>query len=348
MKGNKKGTLLVSLYVDDGACCTNDKPLYQDFIKALGDKYKLSDSGDLDWHLSIKVTQRQDEGTISLDQTDYIESVIKRFNLEGAKDKHTPLPPKTYLTSEDCPKTVDKKEVKVYQQLLGSLMYVACGTRPDIAFAVNSCAQFMQNPGLSHFKAAKHILRYLKTTKGKKLTYSTQPDNMANILYAYVDADHTGDPSYRKSVSGYVLMLNRGAISWSSKKIKVVSISSFESEWYSTSIAACEVAVVRQLLEEMDRTQTKPTVVFEDNAACIYVATTTKPFSQRAKHIDTRIFKLREYVETGEIELQKVATQRTASQRPYRARQLRLPGQSCSGKILSKDVFIHTYKYIYI
>ncbi len=86
----------------------------------------------------IKVTQKPDEGTISLDHTAYIESVIKRFNLEGAKDKHTPLPPKTYLTSEDCPKTVDKKEVKVYQQLLGSLMYVACGTRPDIAFAVNS------------------------------------------------------------------------------------------------------------------------------------------------------------------------------------------------------------------
>ncbi len=104
-------------------------------------------------------------------------------------------------------------------------------------------------------------------------------------------------------------MLNGGAISWSSKKIKVVSISSFESEWYSASIAACEVAVVRRLLEEMDRTQTKPTVVFEDNAACIFAATTNKPFGQRAKHIDTRIFKLREYVESGEIELQKVATE---------------------------------------
>jgi hypothetical protein len=124
-------------------------------------------------------------------------------------------------------------------------MYVTCGTRPDIAFAVNSCAQFMQNPGLSHFKAAKHILRYLKTTKDKKLTYSKQPDNMANVLYAYVNADHAGDPEDRKSVGGYVLMLNGGAISWSSKKIKVVSISSFESEWYSASIAACEVAVVR-------------------------------------------------------------------------------------------------------
>jgi hypothetical protein len=59
----------------------------------------------------------------------------------------------------------------------------------------------------------------------------------------------------------------------------------------------------------MDRAQTKPTVIFEDNAACIYAATTTKPFGQRAKHIDTRIFKLREYVDAGDVELQKVTSE---------------------------------------
>ena len=55
----------------------------------------------------------------------------------------------------------NKDTIKTYQQLVVSLMYVACGTRPDIAFGVNCCAQFMQNPGESHFKAAKHILQYL-------------------------------------------------------------------------------------------------------------------------------------------------------------------------------------------
>jgi hypothetical protein len=83
MKGTKKCTLLVSLYVDDGACCTNDEALYQDFIKALGDKYELSDSGDLDWHLGIKVTQNTDGGTVSLDQTAYIESARWLFSDGG-------------------------------------------------------------------------------------------------------------------------------------------------------------------------------------------------------------------------------------------------------------------------
>ncbi len=73
-------------------------------------------------------------------------------------------------------------------------MYISCATRPDISFAVNSCASFMQNPGESHLKAAKHILRYLRTTRKAKLTYSKQPVNMANVLYGYVDADHAGSP----------------------------------------------------------------------------------------------------------------------------------------------------------
>ena len=308
VKDNKTSTLLISLYVDDGACCTNDEELYQEFIKALQAKYELSDVGDLSWHLGINVIQDLEAGTISFDQTAYIDSVIKRFNMVGCKTKHTPLPPKTYLTSQDCPATPDKKDVKTYQQLMGSLMYVACGTRPDIAFAVNSCAQFMQNPGESHLKAAKHILRYLNTTRDAKLTYRKQQPNMGNVLYGFVDADHAGSPQDRKSVGGYVLLLNGAAISWSSRKIKVVALSSFESEWYSASICGCEVVVVRRLLDEIQRGQTKPTKIFEDNAACIHSANSKEQFGQRSRHIDTRIFKLREFVEEKTLTLEKVCS----------------------------------------
>lgn len=308
VKDNKTSTLLISLYVDDGACCTNDEGLYQDFIKALSDKYQLSDVGDLTWHLGINVKQDLAAGTISLDQTAYIDSVVKRFNMMGCKNKYTPLPNRTYLTSEDCPAVPNKKDVKTYQQLVGSLMYVACGTRPDIAFAVNSCAQYMQNPGESHFKAAKHILRYLKTTKDEKLTYRKQPEGMGNVLYGFVDADHAGSPEDRKSVGGYVLLLNGAAISWSSRKIKVVALSSFESEWYSASICGCEVVTVRRLLEEILRQQTVPTKIFEDNAACIHSAYSAEQFRPRSKHIDTRVFKLKEFVKDGILSLEKVCS----------------------------------------
>ena len=130
---------------------------------------------------------------------------------------------------------------------------------------------------------------------------------MENVLYGFVDADHAGSPEDRKSVGGYVLLLNGAAISWSSRKIKVVALSSFESEWYSASICGCEVVVVRRLLEEIERAQTKPTKVFEDNAACIFSANNTK-FGPRSRHIDIRKFKLRELVEEKVLTLEKVCS----------------------------------------
>jgi hypothetical protein len=73
----------------------------------------------------------------------------------------------------------------------------------------------MQAPGPSHFKAAKHILRYLKATKHEKITYSKQAPQMTNRLYCFVNADHAGSADNSKSVGGYVLMLNGRAISLS-------------------------------------------------------------------------------------------------------------------------------------
>jgi hypothetical protein len=131
---------------------------------------------------------------------------------------------------------------------------------------------------------------------------------MANKLYGYVDADHAECKDDQKSVGGYVLMLNGGAISWSSSKIKVVSISSFESEWYSASIAGCEVVVMQRMLEEIGRAQSEPTVLFEDNSACILSSRTDQPMQPRSKHIDVRIFKLKEFVKDKELVLQKVGS----------------------------------------
>ena len=69
-------TLLISLYVDNGACCTNDKDMYQEFLSKLKAKYDLSDNGVLDWHLGMKITQDHENGTVSLDQTAYIKNTL--------------------------------------------------------------------------------------------------------------------------------------------------------------------------------------------------------------------------------------------------------------------------------
>ena len=62
-----------------------------------------------------------------------------------------------------------------YISVVGSLMYLALTTRPDIAYTAGVLARFNSNPGLAHWQAAKHALRYLKGTVDHKLTY--KPSN---------------------------------------------------------------------------------------------------------------------------------------------------------------------------
>ena len=91
-------------------------------------------------------------------------------------------------------------------------MYAATGMRPDIAFATSILAQFNQNPARVHWEAAKRVVRYLKTTRDLKLTYT---GNDPTIM-GYSDADHASQ-IHRHSISGYVFHIGGGAVTWSSK-----------------------------------------------------------------------------------------------------------------------------------
>jgi hypothetical protein len=144
--------ILLSLYVNDCMCATHDKVLYKEFITALQSKYQLSDHGNLDWHLCMKFTRDKKKGIITIDQKAYIESFARRFNLAYCKPKLTSMVSGLHLSKAGCPQVADKEQNSIYQQLIGSLMYVACGTRRDIAYAVSTCAQFMSTLDLSTWK----------------------------------------------------------------------------------------------------------------------------------------------------------------------------------------------------
>eukprot|EP00286_Rhodomonas_abbreviata_P024045 CAMPEP_0181303724 /NCGR_PEP_ID=MMETSP1101-20121128/8723_1 /TAXON_ID=46948 /ORGANISM="Rhodomonas abbreviata, Strain Caron Lab Isolate" /LENGTH=131 /DNA_ID=CAMNT_0023409341 /DNA_START=50 /DNA_END=441 /DNA_ORIENTATION=- len=129
--------------------------------------------------------------------------------MKGCTPLSTPAEPNSHLLKSDQPSVPDKAAVKAYQQLVGLLMYLACFTRPDIAYAINQCAKYMSNPGPTHVAAAKRILKYLQGTKSKGLTYTRTSDpSQANVLTSYADSDHAGDPDSRRSVTGYLNVMN--------------------------------------------------------------------------------------------------------------------------------------------
>ena len=124
---------------------------------------------------------------------------------------------------------------------MGALLYLTAWTQPEIVFVVNQCAKFMSNPGPVHLVAAKRILQYLKGTAKLGITYKRSV-TAGNLLWAYADADHAGDPDTLRSVTGYVVMMNGGVISWSSTQQAVVALSSSEAEFYAASNCACNIS----------------------------------------------------------------------------------------------------------
>ena len=93
----------------------------------------------------------------------------------------------------------------LYREAVGSLMYAAMGTRPDIAFATSTVAQFCDNPGWVHWEAVKRIFRYLIGTKKLELVYGGEERG----LVGYVDADGASQ-EHRRAISGYIFMVNVG------------------------------------------------------------------------------------------------------------------------------------------
>ena len=115
--------------------------------------------------------------------------------------------------------------------LVSSLMYLSITTRPDIAYAARVLARFNSNPGLAHWQAAKHVLRYLKGTIDHKLVY--QPSTSPEPFITYSDADHGGNPDNGKSTGGFVVKIGSGAVSWSCKLQPLVTLFTTEAEHIS-------------------------------------------------------------------------------------------------------------------
>ena len=151
-----------------------------------------------------------------MSQSEYIEKVLKRFNMQNAKPVSIPLASHFKLSKEACPKTHEEMAymTKVpYASVVGSLMYAMVCTRLDIAHAVGFVSRYMNNLGKEHWMAVKWILKYLRGTTNKALCFGG-----SNIsLQGYVDVDMAGDRDNRRSKTGYVFTIGGTIISWVSK-----------------------------------------------------------------------------------------------------------------------------------
>ena len=169
--------------------------------------------------------------------------------------------------------------------------------RPDIAFAMSTVAQFSENPGWAHWEAVKRIYKYLLGTKELELTYGGEQRG----LEGYVDADGASQ-EHRRAITGYVFMIDGGAVSWSSKKQELVTLSTTEAEYVAQTHAAKEAIWFRRLLTDLFDSVDTPTTLFSDSKSAIALAEDGH-YHARTKHIDIRYHFIRYVIDAGTIKL---------------------------------------------
>src|SRR5258708_39724071 len=138
-----------------------------------------------------------------------------------------------------------------YVSAVCALLSLATSTHPNIAHTVSVLCRFNNNPGMQHWTAVKHLMRYLRGTVDLKLTYTPSPSRPNEPFVTYTDANHGGDPETTRSTSGYLLCIGTGAVSWSSKLQTLVALSTTEAEFIAAVEAGKEMYGMRNLLQEL-------------------------------------------------------------------------------------------------
>jgi len=205
------------------------------------------------------------QGTlISLEQKDYLQTVLERFNMHNTRAAPTPLPQGYIPTPNETPENPKRKSH--YQQVIGSLLYLMLGTHPDIAFAVTKMSQFAANPSEEHLSKALYICRYLIGTADYSLTYGRSRDG----IITYADADW-GSVHTRRSNTGYIVLISGAAVFWQSKAQKTIALSSIEAEYMALSDTCCQLVWIQNLFGEL-RINLQSIPLCRDNQGSIFIA----------------------------------------------------------------------------
>jgi hypothetical protein len=290
--------VVVIIYVDDAIFLgpnIQDVNMAKDlFMK----RWECRDLGTTKEFLHMSILRRGT--TLILDQKEYLHTVLERFGMQNAKSVPTPLPSGYVPLNNTDP--VDEKLRNRYQQVIGSLLYLMLGTRPDIAFAVTKMSQFAANPSQEHLNKALYICRYLVGTQDYYLSYGAKQDG----IIAFADADWGSDQITRRSTSGHLVMLAGAAVSWSSRAQKTIALSSTEAEYMSLSDTCQQLIWINSIFKEL-RYNIKSIPLCGDNQGAIFIASNAVQ-EKRSKHIDIRYHYIREVVERKEVSLYFVET----------------------------------------
>src|SRR5258708_2409199 len=230
----------IIVYVDDLMVFAQKNNLVQAKLE-LARKYEMCDLGKAHWFLTMEITCDRVTWTISIDQHQYIWKILRHFRLDKTQLVSTPMAANLKLPKMESP-TIDQC---MYQSMLGSLMYVAIRTQPDIMFTIHYLSQHSIAPGEKHLNTMKCVYCYLNGTLDLGLLFYGNKFNCD--LVGFSNLDWAGDPNTWRSVSGYAFLFCRAVIAWSVKKQLTIALFSTKGNYMAMTHSGKEIVCLNHL-----------------------------------------------------------------------------------------------------
>ncbi|XP_036146130.1 secreted RxLR effector protein 161-like [Monomorium pharaonis] len=216
----------------------------------------MNDLGEPQEFLGMTIKRDKENKHITIVQEKYIDKILKRFGIEEMHPQRTPMITNQVANRERKLREESYEENILnetetltnvpYKEAVGSLLYLAGATRPDIAFAVNMVSRHQINPTEQDWKMIIRIFRYLKGTKKLGLSYTAK----RNDLQAFSDASFA-DCKGSVTTSGYIIQLYGDTISWKTHKQNYVALSTCQAEYVAMSKACKELVAMSQSLKRI-------------------------------------------------------------------------------------------------
>jgi hypothetical protein len=291
-------TFFCQIYVDDIIFGSTNQKSYEEFSRAMMQKFEMSMMGELTYFLGFQVKQLKDGTFIS--QTKYTQDLLKRFGMKDAKPAKTPMGIDGHVDLNKGGKSVDQK---AYRSMIGSLLYL-CASRPNIMLSVCRCARYQPVPKECHLVVVKRILRYLDSMPCYGIWYLK---GSTFDLIGYSDSVYAGCKVDRKSTSGTCQFLGRSLVSWSSKKETSVALSTAEAEYVATGQCCAQLLWMRQTIRDFGYNLSKVPLLCDNESAIRLVDNPVE--HSHTKHIDIWHHFLRDHQQKGDIDVYYISTE---------------------------------------
>jgi hypothetical protein len=307
--------IILFFYVDDIVLLYHTtKQKYAQYLKrALQQRFEIRDLGDLQWFLGVRVVRDISNRKLWLCQDSYIEKMAASFNLKNSKITHTPMPMDDLSPNEQ---QATPHEIHGYQTRVGSLLFAAVVTRPDIARAASKLSEHLRNPSPDHLAAADQCISYLYSTRHHAIEYSASVNYQEalatttprEIFDNSADASFANNPD-RRSGEGYVFKLYGGPIDWASRKQSTVTTSTTEAELLALLHAGKQAIWWNHLFGKLHFDTGHKLSIKNDNRQTIRLLTAQTPvLTTKLRHVDISQHWLRERVQSGDLRVEWVAT----------------------------------------